>query len=271
MSSENLLHHFSVLIDEQKCNTPSGRLKVGVDLGTSNIVMAVVDELNQPIAGISYPSTIVKDGVVLDYLQASNIVSNLKNQLENKLGQQLIYAATAIPPGILSGNAKIIANVVESAGFVVTNVIDEPAAAACVLGVKNGAVVDVGGGTTGMTLFRNNNIILSVDEPTGGIHMTLVLAGALGIPIDKAETMKKESYHVDDVFLITKPVIEKMAVLVRDWLQPFKTKNIYLVGGASSIAHFSTVFSEQTRRNIITSSHPLLVTPLGIALNVRLP
>ena len=32
-----------------------GRLKVGVDLGTANTVLAVVDSTNRPIAGVSAP------------------------------------------------------------------------------------------------------------------------------------------------------------------------------------------------------------------------
>lgn len=42
----------------------------------------------------------------------------------------------------------MIVNVVELAGFIVTQVLDEPVAAASALNIKNGAVVDVGGGTT---------------------------------------------------------------------------------------------------------------------------
>lgn len=268
---ENVLHQFAQLVNNQTCNKPFGRLKIGVDLGTANIVISVVDEKNQPVAGITYPSTIVKDGIVVDYPKASKIVTALKEQLEHKLQQPLIYAATAIPPGISKGNAKVIANVVESAGFIVTNIVDEPVAAATVLDIKNGAVVDVGGGTTGMALFRNKQIVLSVDEPTGGSHMTLVLAGALGISLEEAEVIKKDNSRSDEVFLMVKPVIEKMAVLVKNWLEPYKTKNIHLVGGASCIKQFSTVFHEQTQRNIICAPEPLFVTPLGIALNVQLP
>ncbi len=44
-------------------------------------------------------------------------------------------------------------------------------------------------------------------------------------------------------------------------------KNIYLVGGASSFSQFANVFSKQTGKNVIPSAEPLLVTPLGIAMN----
>lgn len=269
-NAESLLLEFSRLIKEKTCNPYEGELKVGVDLGTTNIALAVIDKNNNPIAGISFPSSVVKDGIVVDYLAATKIVARLKAELEDVVNQKLIYAATAIPPGILNGNTKIITNVVESSGFVVTNVVDEPVAAAKVLNIKNGAVVDVGGGTTGMSIIKNGKVIFSKDEPTGGTHMTLVLAGALGISFEEAEIIKKDKNREKEVFAIVKPVIEKMAVIVDDWLQHYQTKNIYIVGGACSLALFPTIFEQQIKRNIIRSIEPLLVTPLGIALSVKL-
>ena len=111
-----------------------GALRLGVDLGTANIVVSVVDANNTPIAGASYPSTVVRDGIVVDFLGASRAVQNMKNRLEEMMGVEFHEAATAIPPGIISGNVKVISNVVESVGLDVVNVIDEPTAAASVLG-----------------------------------------------------------------------------------------------------------------------------------------
>ena len=38
----------------------------------------------------------------------------MKNRLEEMMGVEFREAATAIPPGIISGNVKVISNVVES-------------------------------------------------------------------------------------------------------------------------------------------------------------
>lgn len=151
----------------------------------------VLDEDNQPVAGVMYPSNVVKDGVVVDYLTASRVVARLKQILEQKQGCTLERAAIAVPPGISEGNTKVIVNVVELAGFIVTQVLDEPVAAASALNIKNGAVVDVGGGTTGMSILKSGKVTFSADEPTGGSHMKLVIAGALGLPYAEAEEMKK--------------------------------------------------------------------------------
>ena len=53
-ANETLLA-FERLVNEGRVESWSGELKVGVDLGTANIVVAVVDSENRPIAGISTP------------------------------------------------------------------------------------------------------------------------------------------------------------------------------------------------------------------------
>ena len=51
-ANETLLE-FERLIQTGGCNAWEGTLRTGVDLGTANIVLAVVDEQNRPVAGAS--------------------------------------------------------------------------------------------------------------------------------------------------------------------------------------------------------------------------
>ena len=143
------LADFASLVSSGEVHPFEGPLKVGVDLGTANIVMAVVDQDNRPVAGMSVHSTVVRDGIVVDYVGAIQALKKLKSTLEAKLGVELTQAATAIPPGILEGNTRCIVNCVEGADLSVIKVMDEPTAAATVLYIHEGAVVDIGGGTTG--------------------------------------------------------------------------------------------------------------------------
>ena len=148
--------------------------------------------------------------------------------------------------------------------------VDEPTAAAIGAGLPPGSrvlVIDVGGGTTGMSILKSGKVTFSADEPTGGSHMTLVLAGALGLPYAEAEAMKKDPAQEAQVFTLVLPVAQKMASLVSGWLATQRVRNLYLVGGASSFSKFAEVFSKETGRNVIPSVEPLLVTPLGIAMN----
>lgn len=263
----NNIKEFSRLIKEKAYNPFEGKLKVGVDLGTANIVLAVMDVNNRPIAGAMCQSNVVKDGIVVDYIGAIEILKNLKGQVENILGRELKYAATAIPPGIITGNVKVISNVVESSGMEVVGVIDEPTAASLALGIKNGAVVDVGGGTTGISILEDGKVIFTADEPTGGTHMTLVLSGFNKIAFEEAEIIKRDITREHEVFPVIKPVVEKMISIVKKYIDGYDVKSIYVVGGACTFSDFERVFQKEMQIKTLKPVEPLLVTPLGIAMS----
>lgn len=261
------IRDFASLVENKQVNKYEGELKVGVDLGTANIVLSVLDEKDQPVAGALYPASVVKDGLVVDYVGAVKIVKELKKQVEDLLGVPLLYAATAVPPGTIGGNAKAIANVIESAGFEVVNVLDEPTAAATFMGVTDGAVVDVGGGTTGISILENGEVIYTADEPTGGTHMSLVVAGNYKVSFEEAEKLKKDPSKQDEIFTVVKPVIQKMASIVQRHLANFDTKKIYVVGGACCFDEFVSVFLKEIGIDTIKPENPLFITPIGIAMN----
>jgi ethanolamine utilization protein EutJ len=263
----NYINNFANLIDEQKANEYRGNLKVGVDLGTANIFLSVLDEANNPVAGACCPASVVKDGLVVDYVGAVKIVKELKFKLEKLLGTTLTHASTAVPPGTIGGNMKAISNVVQSAELEVTNVVDEPTAAAAVLGIQDGAVVDVGGGTTGISILRNGKVIYTADEPTGGTHMSLVLAGNYKVSFAEADALKKDPARQREVFPIIQPVVEKMASIVKRQVQGFDVEKIYVVGGACCFDEFENIFFTEIGIETIKPTNPLLITPLGIALS----
>ena len=265
--ANDTLRHFERLVNDGRVESWSGKLKVGVDLGTANIVIAVVDAENRPVAGISTASKVVRDGIVVDYIGAVRALTRMKAELEAKLGCTLDRAATAIPPGIMDGNVRCICNVVEGAGFEVSNVVDEPTAAASVLGIDAGAVVDVGGGTTGISIMEDSKVVYTADEPTGGTHMTLVLGGFYRCTTDEAEVMKKDPAQEHAVFPVVRPVVEKMASIVKANLRNYSVDAIYVVGGACCFSQFEQVFEKNIGISTIKPAAPLLVTPLGIAMN----
>ncbi|MBQ9438225.1 MAG: ethanolamine utilization protein EutJ [Lachnospiraceae bacterium] len=263
----DVLNEFHRLVTEGDFNPFEGPLKCGVDLGTANIVLAVVDKENNPIAGSTFPSSFVKDGIVVDYMGAVRVVQNLKREMEDRLGVPLEFGSCAIPPGIADGNTKAIANVVESAGFHMTKVVDEPTAAATVLGITEGGVVDVGGGTTGISILKDGEVVYVADEPTGGTHMSLVLAGYNKITFAEAEELKKDSSKQDYVFPIIKPVVQKMATIVKRFCEGRDVSALYVCGGASCFDDFEDIFEKETGLPCFKANHPLLVTPLGIAMH----
>ena len=71
------LSNFAELVRTGECKKFKGRLKVGVDLGTANTVLAVVDSTNRPIAGVSAPSHAIRDGVIVTYSDSVQLVTSL--------------------------------------------------------------------------------------------------------------------------------------------------------------------------------------------------
>ena len=254
-----------------ECKKFRGRLKVGVDLGTANTVLAVVDSTNRPIAGVSAPSHAIRDGVIVNYYESVQLVTKLKEELEEKLGTELLYAAAAIPPGVSEGSVKSIGYVLEGAGFEVTNIVDEPTAAAAVLKITDGAVVDVGGGTTGISILKDGKVIYTDDEATGGSHMTMTVAGHYRIPYEEAEVLKTTPEKEKEIFPVIKATVEKMASITEKFLKGYEIPAVYVVGGSASFQEFTSVFEKKLNLPVYRPVHPLLVTPLGIAYNCQLP
>ena len=243
-----------------------GPLYVGADLGTAYLVLVVLDKNLQPVAGEYQFAQVVKDGLVVDYFGAVDRLKEMKECLETRIGRPLIEAASSYPPGVPPAEVRATANVIEAAGFTCVGLVDEPTAANNVLGVQNGAIVDVGGGTTGIAIVEDGKVIYSADEPTGGTHFTLVIAGGRNISFEEAEELKKTSSMQKVLFPAVKPVMEKVGSIVSSHLNGKKPTNISLVGGAASFPGMADVIQEYTGIPTSSPERPLFVTPIGIAL-----
>ena len=257
---------FEKTIKKPKTNFDKSKFYVGVDLGTANIVITILDKDGKPVAGATQRSRVVRDGIVVDFMGAIGIVRKLKEDLEEKLGIEITEGYTAIPPGVEQGSVKAIVNVIESAGIDVLKVVDEPTAASYVLGITDGVVVDLGGGTTGISILEKGKVVFVADEPTGGTHMTLVLAGSYGVDFETAEDIKTDKKKEKEVFVQITPVLQKMASIVKKYIKDYKVKDVYLVGGACSFDGSEGVFEKELGLNIYKPYMPVYITPLGIAL-----
>ncbi|NCB63733.1 MAG: ethanolamine utilization protein EutJ [Clostridia bacterium] len=252
---------------ERKTFKPvSPKFKVGVDLGTAYIVLVVLDEENNPVACEKQAASVLRDGVVVDYSGALRIVRELKAKLEERIGTELVNCAIAMPAGTES-SAKTHQYVAEGAGFEVTAVLDEPSAANAIYEIDDGVVVDIGGGTTGLALLRGGKVVQVEDEPTGGTHLTLVLSGNQHIPFAEAEEMKQDYTRHREILPIVRPVIEKMASIVRRYISPGDVDAIYLCGGTCCLTGIEGIFEKETGIKTVKPKNPFLVTPTGIAMN----
>jgi len=239
----------------------------GVDLGTACVVLAVVDENYKPVAGAYRYADVVRDGMVVDYIGAINIVRELKRELEGKLGTELIYGAAAIPPGTDALDSGAVKNVVQAAGFEITNVLDEPTAANKVLRIQNGAVVDIGGGTTGISILKDGEVVYIADEPTGGTHFSLVVSGAYRMSFADAELFKRDIKNHKELLPVLKPVVEKISSIINQHIKGYEVKEISLVGGTCCLTGIEKIIEKKTGIFTHKPENPMFVTPLGIALS----
>jgi ethanolamine utilization protein EutJ len=237
--------------------------RVGIDLGTATCVLAVLDPDGQPAYVASYPSGALRDGVVVEFAAAQRTVCTLKQDAERVLGTTLTAAATAYPPCIAEADARACRFVCEAAGFDKVTLTDEVTAAQQVLGIADGVVIDVGGGSTGVGIYRSGERVALADRPGGGHHLDLVLAGALGITTEEAERRKREDPRGALPHLV--PGLERIAESIRLMTADAGDLPLHLAGGALMIPGAAEVVARYLGRETVSYPHALLITPLGIA------
>lgn len=256
---------------------PEGNLRVGVDLGTAYLVLVVLDESLEPVAGEYQFAQVARDGLVVDFVGAVDRLTAMKRRVEQRLGRELTHAASAYPPGVARVEVRATANVVEAAGLECTSLVDEPTAANALLGLRDGAIVDVGGGTTGIAILRDGEVVYTADEPTGGTHFSLVIAGAHDITFEAAESMKVDQAQQVRLFPIIRPVMEKVASIVRRHVETYQQSaghlidQLVVVGGTARFPGVAAVVEEYTGIATHVPERPLFVTPLGIAMHDQIP
>jgi ethanolamine utilization protein EutJ len=238
-------------------------------LGTAYLVLAVLDEHDNPVAGEYQFAQVVRDGLVVEYLQAIDLLVGMKERVEMRLGRTLDHAASGFPPGVPQVEVRAMANVVEAAGLRCTHMVDEPSAANALLELRNGAIVDVGGGTTGIAVIENGQVVYTADEATGGTHFSLVIAGAQDISFEEAEAMKVDPAQQDRLFTVVRPVMEKVGSIVARHVarSGVKVEQLTFVGGTSAFPGMAEVIEGYTGLPVFIPERPVFVTPLGIAMN----
>ncbi len=244
-----------------------GGVHVGVDLGTTYTSIFVLDDNFQPLVGKYCYAEIVRDGLVVDFAGAAALVREFKKDMESRLGYELTSAATGFPPGVPLAEVRATRYVLEAAGFKCSAIIDEPTAANTLLNIDNGAVVDIGGGTTGIAVIRDGKVIYTADEPTGGTHFSLVIAGAHKIPFKQAEAKKIDFKQHAQLLPAIRPVMEKVGTIISRHLQDHPVDIIYLIGGTSAFTGIADVIESVIGIKCIVPVNPLFITPLGIAMN----
>jgi ethanolamine utilization protein EutJ len=251
-----------------RLNTPAAfdaPLRFGIDLGTATIVLTAVDAQREPVYWNFARAGVVRDGVVVDFHGAVEAVRALKSRAQTALGQVVTDAATAHPPAVPVSECRACAFVLQQAGIECRSLVDEVSAANALLGVRDGAVIDVGGGSTGVGVFRHGELALLSDLAGGGHHLDLILAGALRMPVEEAEAYKRE--HGDDLLQILRPGIERIAESTRRQCRDADPGVVHLAGGALQLPGAGDIVAGYLGWPVQGYGHAELITPFGIAVS----
>jgi ethanolamine utilization protein EutJ len=246
------------------------QLYAGVDLGTYKTIAIIIDETGTPRAASMRRTEVARSGMIVDYVGALNTVRELMEEIRKHSPVPIERGATSYPPQTEYANLKTTTHILEGVGLEVLNVLDEPTAANQVLKIETGAIVDVGGGTTGIAVIKNGEVIYTNDEATGGVHLSLVLAGNHKISYEEAENIKTDPQKNGAVLTIVQPVIEKIASIAASYLAEFDNlEKVCLVGGTCELEGLADIVAENIGLETFRPKIPQFITPFGIALSCR--
>lgn len=232
-------------------------------------------------------------------------MGNLEGHKARTIGVDLI--ATFLPEDVVDG----LYRAVELAGLEVANMTLEPIAAIQVaiperFRMLNIALIDVGAGTSDISITNDGCIIAYGMIPIAGDALTEVIARHCLVDFATAEKIKRQAGEAEEItyedimFLpqkikskevlsVTAPVVEDMARQVADKIKELNggksVSAVFVVGGGGKLPGYTEAVArdldivpervalrgEEVMQQIVfeedTAKDSLLVTPIGICLN----
>lgn len=243
---------------------------------------------------------------VVKYYLNGEVFSNLENHKADTIGEDIIV--TFLPEDVVDG----LYAAVGLAGLKVASLTLEPIAAINVaipqtFRMLNIALVDVGAGTSDISVTKEGSIIAYGMIPSAGDEITELIVQHYLVDFKMAEYIKKAStemenieYHdimlikhtiaAEEVQELIHPLVSKLAVDIAGKIKELNGGNLvsatFIVGGGGKISEFTRLLAEELElpyervalrgEEVLQEIHfqqqeikkdPLLVTPIGICLN----
>lgn len=243
---------------------------------------------------------------VVKYYLNGDVFISLEDHKANKIGEDVIV--TFLPEDVVDG----LYSAVGQAGLTVANMTLEPIAAINVaipenFRMLNIALVDVGAGTSDISITKDGSIIAYGMIPCAGDELTEVIVQHYLVDFKTAEYIKLESSKSEevvfkdimsiehkvassDIWKVIEPVVDKITTAVAEKIKELngdKTVSACFVVGGGGKAHGFTemlakrldlaeervalrgeeVLGEVVFQQDDIEKDPLLVTPIGICLN----
>lgn len=278
----------------------------GEDVHTLNLLgIEKAQEALKEVNDTSYKFYCVGYSTVKFFLNDEVFIS-LEGHKANKIGEDIIV--TFLPEDVVDG----LYAAVGQAGLSVANMTLEPIAAINVAipenyRMLNIALVDVGAGTSDISITRDGSIIAYGMIPNAGDEMTEVIVQHFLVDFNMAESIKLQSTTSDtvtykdimsiehtipaqDVWDVAAPVVDSIAqevsAKIRELNGDKTVSACFVVGGGGKIHGFTEKLAEDldlpeervalrgeevlgdvTFEQEDIKKDPLLVTPIGICLN----
>lgn len=278
----------------------------GEDVHTLNLLgIEKAQEALKEVNDTSYKFYCVGYSTVKFFLNDEVFIS-LEGHKANKIGEDIIV--TFLPEDVVDG----LYAAVGQAGLSVANMTLEPIAAINVAipenyRMLNIALVDVGAGTSDISITRDGSIIAYGMIPHAGDEMTEVIVQHFLVDFNMAESIKLQSTTSDmvtykdimsiehtipaqDVWDVAAPVVDSIAqevsAKIRELNGDKTVSACFVVGGGGKIHGFTEKLAEDldlpeervalrgeevlgdvTFEQDDIKKDPLLVTPIGICLN----
>ena len=278
----------------------------GEDVHTLNLLgIEKAQEALKEVNDTSYKFYCVGYSTVKFFLNDEVFIS-LEGHKANKIGEDIIV--TFLPEDVVDG----LYAAVGQAGLSVANMTLEPIAAINVAipenyRMLNIALVDVGAGTSDISITRDGSIIAYGMIPHAGDELTEVIVQHFLVDFNMAESIKLQSTTSDkvtykdimsiehtipaeDVWAVVAPVVENIAqevsAKIRELNGDKTVSACFVVGGGGKIHGFTQKLAEgldlpqervalrgeEVLGEVIFEQEdikkdPLLVTPIGICLN----
>ena len=278
----------------------------GEDIHTLNLLgIEKAQESLKTTNDTKYKFYCVGYSVVKYYLNDEPFIS-IEDHKANKIGEDVIV--TFLPEDVVDG----LYSAVGHADLTVANMTLEPIAAINVaipenFRMLNIALVDVGAGTSDISITKDGSIIAYGMIPYAGDELTEVIVQHYLVDFKTAEEMKLASTEADevtykdimsithtipssDIWKVVEPVVEKITSEVGAKIMELNgDKSVsacFVVGGGGKILGFTESFAkkldlpvervalrgeevlgEVTFQQEDIKKDPLLVTPIGICLN----
>ena len=281
------------------------RYAIGIDLGTTNSLVACVIAGRPKILGPILPS-VYQDIRSIKRLMGSNeqvnsltpveisskILLQLKQQAEEILGETLEKAVITVPAHFDDAARNDTKLAAKLAGLEVLRLINEPTAAALSYGLDHQAeglylIYDFGGGTFDVSILRMEKGVFQVlatggDRNLGGDDIDYQIMKYLNLDYKDYHIARgvKENLSYQDFSItssefenIVRPFIDRTIKICKETIEhskidPSLLKEIVLVGGSTRIPLVKQMITEAIKEPLDTID-PDLVVAMGAAIQAN--